>query len=167
MSDVNPYQTPHSDVSVADNSTNQLASRLARFGASFVDGLVMLVVILPMMYLMGVFNSIASGKEPSMGIMFLIAVVGYVVFAAINYAPLKKNGQTVGKKVANIRIADMQGNKPDVGTILLKRYLPVQFVGQVPVIGGLASLIDILFIFRKDRRCVHDLIAGTQVISAK
>ncbi len=36
----------------------------------------------------------------------------------------------------------------------------VRFV--VALIDGLIS--DVLFIFRKDRRCVHDLIAGTQVV---
>jgi hypothetical protein len=47
--------------------------------------------------------------------------------------------------------------------LLLKRYLPVQVVGSIPVLGMFASLVDVLFIFRDDRRCVHDLIAGTQV----
>ena len=30
--------------------------------------------------------------------------------------------------------------------------------------GGLFSIVDICFIFRDDRRCIHDLIAGTQVV---
>ena len=31
--------------------------------------------------------------------------------------------------------------------------------------GQTLGLIDVLFIFRSDRRCVHDLIAGTKVVS--
>ena len=35
---------------------------------------------------------------------------------------------------------------------------------MVPMLGGFASLVDALCIFREDRRCIHDLIAGTRVI---
>jgi uncharacterized RDD family membrane protein YckC len=166
MSDINPYQTPSADVTVP-NGADALAGRWVRLGASIVDGLVVGLVMVPVMYLMGVFSHITNGAEPPMTLMLMVAVIAFVVFVAINYVPLSKNGQTVGKKVANIRITDLQGNKPDVSTIILKRYLPVQIAGQVPIVGGLVSLIDILFIFRKDRRCVHDLIAGTQVMYVK
>lgn len=44
--------------------------------------------------------------------------------------------------------------------------LPVYAIGSIPFLAALPSLIDVLFIFRKDRRCVHDLIAGTQVMRA-
>jgi uncharacterized RDD family membrane protein YckC len=166
MSDINPYQTPNSDVTVA-HGANELAGRWVRFGASIVDGIVIVLVMVPVMYLMGIFSYFTSNTEPPMTLMLMVAVIAFVVFVAINYVPLSKNGQTVGKKVANIRITDLQGNKADVGTIILKRYLPVQIAGQVPIIGGLVSLIDVLFIFRKDRRCLHDLIAGTQVMYVK
>lgn len=166
MSELNPYQTPNSDVSVT-NGAGGLAGRWVRLGASFVDGLVVGLVMLPVMYLMGIFSYFSNGTEPPLTLMLVAAVIGFVAFVAINYVPLSKTGQTVGKKVANIRITDLQGNKPDVSTIILKRYLPVQIAGQVPIVGGLVSLVDILFIFRKDRRCVHDLIAGTQVMYVK
>ena len=38
-------------------------------------------------------------------------------------------------------------------------------IGIFPAIGGIIQLVDILFIFRDDRKCIHDLIAGTVVIS--
>ena len=40
----------------------------------------------------------------------------------------------------------------------------LSLAGLVPVLGPLASFVDILFIFGASRRCVHDLIAGTQVV---
>lgn len=167
MTDFNPYRPPSSNVSVPNDATHNLAGRGQRLGAAMVDGIVMMLVMVPVMYLMGVFSYIGRGAEPPLALMLLIAVIGYVVFVAINYIPLSRSGQTVGKKAVNIRIANMQGNKPDLATILFKRYLPVQAVSQVPFIGGLAGLVDALFIFRKDRRCVHDLIAGTQVLRVK
>jgi hypothetical protein len=38
-------------------------------------------------------------------------------------------------------------------------------VSLVPGIGALAVTVDDLFIFRTDRRCLHDLIAGTKVVA--
>ena len=49
--------------------------------------------------------------------------------------------------------------------ILGLRYVLVMLVAVIPFIGGLLGVIDFLFIFRSDRRCVHDLIAGTKVVS--
>jgi hypothetical protein len=34
-------------------------------------------------------------------------------------------------------------------------------------LGGILSLADMLFILRKDRRCIHDLVAGTQVLNVE
>ena len=44
------------------------------------------------------------------------------------------------------------------------RYLPTAVVTQIPLIGSILGITDILFIFGQERRCVHDLIAGTKVI---
>jgi hypothetical protein len=38
-------------------------------------------------------------------------------------------------------------------------------VAMIPVVGGLISLVDIVLIFRRDRRCLHDHIAGTRVLA--
>ena len=45
------------------------------------------------------------------------------------------------------------------------RYVLVMLVMAIPIIGQLLGLADALFIFRSDRRCVHDLLAGTKVVS--
>ena len=37
---------------------------------------------------------------------------------------------------------------------------------MVPFVGGLVSLVDALLIFRDDRRCLHDEIADTIVVTA-
>lgn len=35
----------------------------------------------------------------------------------------------------------------------------------IPAIGQLFAVIDTLCIFWEDRRCIHDLIAGTKVVN--
>jgi uncharacterized RDD family membrane protein YckC len=44
------------------------------------------------------------------------------------------------------------------------RYLPVQLITNVPLAGPVLNLVNVLMIFRGDRRCGHDLIAGTRVV---
>ena len=50
------------------------------------------------------------------------------------------------------------------GPLVLKRYVPLWVVANIPFIGGLFALADSLAIFRDTRKCIHDDIAGTKVI---
>ena len=51
--------------------------------------------------------------------------------------------------------------------LLALRYLPLQAVGQIPILGVVVGLLNPLLIFRADRRCLHDHIAGTKVVLAQ
>ena len=95
---------------------------------------------------------------------FLIALAGIGVFLLVNYHYLKTNGQTVGKKLLGIRIVDLDGNPPSMTRHLLPRYAVYFGIGYVPFVGGIFSIVNILFIFRKDKRCLHDLAAKTMVV---
>jgi uncharacterized RDD family membrane protein YckC len=76
---------------------------------------------------------------------------------------LTKDGQTVGKKVLGIRIVKMDtGENGGFVPNVLLRLIVNGLIGVIPLYG----LVDILFIFRSVRRCIHDLIAGTQVVDA-
>ena len=74
-----------------------------------------------------------------------------------------KSGQTLGKKALGIRIVKMNTglNGGFVPNVLLRIILN-GLIGVITFYG----LVDILFIFRSDCRCIHDLIAGTQVVIA-
>lgn len=164
MSEFNPYQIPSSDVSVVDDPQALLAGRDQRFAAALVDGLLGLALAVPVMFVMGVFEYTLRGEEPPFALTLSVSVFGFLAFIALHFVLLKKYGQTIGKWLLKIRIADLNGDKPDLKTILLKRYLPIHVVGQIPVVGLFLALADVLLIFRKDRRCAHDLIAETQVL---
>ncbi|GGW84110.1 hypothetical protein GCM10007391_17260 [Alteromonas halophila] len=74
------------------------------------------------------------------------------------------DAQTVGKHFMSIRIENLDGTQATLATILLKRMLPMQIVSLIPGIGQiLVGFVDPLFIFTKQRRCVHDYIANTRV----
>lgn len=162
----NIYQTPQSAVLDEDDVSVDLASRWARLGAAILDGLLMMLVILPIGFALGVFDAITSGGTMSLGTTITMGLIGLGVFFLFNGYLLSTNGQTVGKKLLGIKIVDLDGKKPPFGRLIALRYAPVWLVSYIPVVGNFASLIDSLFIFRGDKRCIHDLIAGTQVVNA-
>jgi len=88
------------------------------------------------------------------------------VFLLLNGYLLAKYGQTVGKKLVGTRIVSHVDERIlPLGRVFGLRYLPLSIIAQIPVVGGFVGIIDGLFIFRKDKRCIHDLIAGTKVVN--
>ena len=89
----------------------------------------------------------------------------WLVLILIQGVFLCSKGQTLGKKMMGIRIvnSDDLGN-PGFGRVFLLRYCANTLLTMIPWIGWIYWFIDLLFIFRGDRRCVHDLMAMTRVI---
>lgn len=167
MSDSNPYSAPAAEIQQPVAPSGALAERSTRLGAAMIDGLIMIVIVGPLMWFTGY---IARAQAAAMaGEMFLIEPIlwtaaGFVLFMLVQSKPLKDNGQTWGKKLTNIKIVDLTGAKPPLNVILFKRYLPVQAISAIPKLGMIFALVNVLFIFSADRRCVHDRIAGTKVV---
>ena len=156
--------TPESELLQEPNGDNALASRWQRLLASMLDGLIIALVTGPFMYFTGGFDGIAEGIQPSVGYNLFIGVIGISVFCLFNGKLLIQNGQTIGKKVLGIKIVDLEGNLPTLKNHLIARYAAYLLPGLVPVVGQFISTINILFILGKQKRCVHDYIAGTRVV---
>ena len=62
------------------------------------------------------------------------------------------------------RIVRLDGRPVGFVEAVLLRSWMFGLLGWVPRAGSFLGLADILFIFRRDRRCLHDLLAGTKVI---
>ena len=160
------YTAPQAELVDPSSENNALASRWKRLWASMLDGLIMSTVTMPVMYFTGGFDGIAKGIEPSFEYSLMIAGLGIAIFIIINIKLLVNNGQTIGKKVLGIKIVDMEGNLPGLKKHLFKRYAVYFLPGQIPFGGPIFSTINILFIFGKEKRCIHDLVAETKVIMA-
>jgi len=142
-----------------------LASRGKRLGGALIDTLVSLAVGVPILLLTGVLQDLLSGRGWTWNEEAIFLLFGLVVFTIVHGYLLHRSGQTVGKFIVKTRIVDLQGEKPHLTKLLSLRYcLPSLFV-LVPIVGNFFGLIDALFIFGRDRRCLHDLLAGTQVIN--
>jgi uncharacterized RDD family membrane protein YckC len=167
MTENNIYDTPQAQLVEQPVSTGvtTLASRWARLGAAIIDSLTIGIVTLPVMYFTGGFDGISAGRQPGFLYMLGMTTLSALVYFAINYRFLIANGQTVGKKVLDIRIVDLSGNIPSFQRQLIVRYLVATFPALIPVVGQFLGAIDVLFIFGKEKRCVHDFIARTRVVN--
>jgi uncharacterized RDD family membrane protein YckC len=142
------------------------ASRMKRLMAVMLDSF---IAWFPILILVGsVAASVSSTPsggdfQPMLGgaalILFLIAEI---VIAALNCYYLYNNGQTIGKKILGVRIVRVDGSRVSFITLLLVRGLLKNILNCIPFF----AIVDTCFIFRDDRRTLHDMMAGTIVVDA-
>lgn len=164
MTTDNPYRAPAASLEAQPAPQGiELAGRMERFGAAFIDGMISMALVLPVMYFSGYFDHPSS--ESFLATLGMQAA-SLALYFLVNGYFLKQSGQTLGKKMLGIKITDMHNNVPPLLRILTLRYLPWSAIAAVPVVGLFIPMIESLLIFRADRRCLHDLIAGTRVVKA-
>jgi uncharacterized RDD family membrane protein YckC len=163
-----PYQPPKSELIDSQTAEGmdslELASRWSRLAAVFIDGIIGMIVAIPFWLMTGTWEYISKGQELPLTYALYGGVYGFIGFVLVHYYFLNQNGQTIGKKALGIKIVNMEDGLTGASHLILKRYLPMSAVSLIPILGSILMLIDTLFIFRKDKRCVHDFIAGTRVV---
>ncbi|GGY72010.1 hypothetical protein GCM10011613_16170 [Cellvibrio zantedeschiae] len=160
-------QLPQSSESNEEiKESGALASRWDRLGAAIIDAIIGMCVMLPLMYFSGGLEGISKGIEQPIEYKLIMNIVGIIVFVMLHGALLATKGQTIGKKIIGIKIVDLNGDLPKIQTHLLKRYAVYFILGLIPTVGAFLSFLNILFIFGKEKRCVHDYIAGTKVVNS-
>lgn len=141
----------------------ELASRWQRFGAAVIDGIIYVVVVLPLMYILGLFDGASQGVAFSVSEMVTMQAIGLISFVVINGHLLTKFGQTVGKRIVGIQVVALDYSQVTLKQLVI-RYAVYFLIGAIPVIGGLASLVNLLVIFGAEKRCGHDYAADTRVV---
>ena len=142
----------------------QLASRGKRFGGALIDSLLSVIIVIPVMIFLGIFVQIKERQRIFLGQQIGFFMFGILLFLALHGYLIAKHGQTIGKKIVGTKMVDLNGQLVPLGKIYFLRYFIVSLIIQMPLLGQLFALTDCLFIFRKDKRCIHDIIAGTQVV---
>jgi uncharacterized RDD family membrane protein YckC len=100
--------------------------------------------------------------------MAWIAIVVMIAFVLTLYL-LATRSQSIGKYFIKTQIHTIDTNEPAnfIKTFLLRGLLNnliASVLGCIPFLGLVYQIVDACFIFREDRRCLHDLIAGTKVV---
>jgi uncharacterized RDD family membrane protein YckC len=130
----------------------QPATRMQRFLGALADA-----VILGVPYVIGSLEMIPDPVR----LLGVVASLGLLVYQIVI---VTKHGQTIGKKLVGTRIVrkDTLDNGGFVINVLWRGLLN----GLLSIIP-LYFLADCLFIYRDDRRCIHDILAGTIVVQAE
>lgn len=149
----------------------ELPSRWLRLGAAILDSILGCIVMGPgivLLVMAGAFGAEHQTPNAAFSVAGMIAcLLGFVALLAVQIYLLVTRGQTVGKKLVGIRIVTYpEGENPGFVKAVLLRLVVNGVIGSVPFLGAVYTLVDICFIFRADKRCIHDLIAGTHVVKA-
>lgn len=142
-----------------------LAGPWTRFGARWVDQLLVGVALIPAALVWGASSAASNDGSNGQGVSLAIAL-GLIPLALLIYqwVRIAKTGQSIAKKWMKIRIVRMNGAPVDfVSGVLLREWL-IFALTAIPGIGSVFSLVDGVMIFGADRRCLHDKMAGTKVI---
>lgn len=164
MSTSNPYAPPRGaiqDIAVGDGL--ELGGRAVRLAAALADAVIGFVMTyLPALIVlasMGAFGGVEQDDSAFLmaGLVFFCGLVAWALITAMLVA---RTGQTMGKRLLEIRVVRSDGSPASLGRIFWLRNFVNALLGVIPPYW----IIDHLLIFGERRQCIHDLIADTIVV---
>jgi uncharacterized RDD family membrane protein YckC len=162
----NPYQSPSAASAPIHRplqaSHAMLASRSTRFFGALLDGILMLAGGIPG----GILFVAMTRNDAEPSIVGMLAMgAGVIAVAIVNWVLIAQRGQSIAKRILGMRIIVRDtGELPGfLRGVILRIWVPAA-INQA---CNLFSLVDALWIFGDEQRCLHDLIAGTIVIDVK
>jgi uncharacterized RDD family membrane protein YckC len=163
-----------------------LADRGTRLGARFIDWVLAFAGFAPGVAILGgefikLVVMAMQGHEPDVSQLDtqrlilggIVAGIGWLVILIVQVVLLSTRGQTVGKMILKLRVVRIDGTQAGFVHAWLLRECVMTVIGVVvgiiPLVGPLLfrpafHITDWCMIYRQDHRCLHDLIAGTQVV---
>ena len=173
QSRVNPYQAPKSSVEALQTEGLVLASRWLRFFARSIDEIILLAITwYPVSWLVDwLFDTSFANVAyelfwiPYSNIDLLNFVFSFLAYVLLNVYLLATKGQSIGKFCMRIRIVDYYTDEITPLRFSLAMREGIRFAFSL---AGMLSFflitIDALFIFSRNRRCLHDYWAFTKVV---
>jgi len=137
---------------------SRLASRASRFYAALVD-----LALLAVALCVGAMLAAMIDGRKDKAIVWIYGLG--LVFLAAQWTLLSYSGQSIGKRWFGLRIVRCDSSRAGFFRVVVLRSWLFGVLGYVPSLGGVPWLVGPLFVFRSDRRCLHDVVAGTIVVS--
>lgn len=138
-----------------DRGTLDLASIGRRFGAAFVDGILMWIPIGIMIGILGLASATSMRVNGAWNFWFLIPSVVAVTYQALMLAA---RGQTLGKMAMKVKVVGADGTELTTGQAWGREIIRA-------VLGFLYIVDYIPAFFTKEKTTLHDLAAKTRVVN--
>ena len=153
-----------------------LGGKVERFAAYIIDSLIAFLSMIPLgSQFFTAVNDFSAGSIDSINSLtientnnFTLGIFLIILQFIIQGYLITTRGQSIGKIVMSLRIVNsIDGTNPGFIKAFLVRFILTQIITSIPYIGFIYIFADPLFIFRSDRRCIHDLMANTIVVESK
>lgn len=107
-------------------------------------------------------HGLARGTAWTVLVVSALATVALILY---QWAGMALEGQTIGKRRMNVRVVLQDGGSVGFYEAVLLRSWVTGALAALPYVGQAAYTLDALLILGSERRCLHDLLAGTKVVS--
>ena len=139
-----------------------------RAAAITIDWLIITGVYVPAMMFVGVlvYESLALLVISSWVVLLSVAALYSLLTMARSG---EYNGQTLGKQLLDIRVVRRDGAPVDAGYVLVRElaFKYLLFGAGGALLFGLPALADQLWpLWDRERRALHDMLAGSRVVAA-
>ena len=137
-------------------------ARVRRFAATAVDFLLVGLAGLVLVIATGAFE---DAEDYAGNVLLRIVAFGFATYFLVNGLLLWRRGQTVGKALFGLVVV---GAGTDIPAPLWRLVARAPFFMALYGVSlgwpALIVLVDHAFIFGVKRRCLHDLVCGTEVV---
>ena len=172
--ELNPYKAPKGSVEAIHFKDQSMASRWRRLFARSIDLTLTLIISMQVVnWLLQNWLSPLKSNYIIYGFFWssnssyiaLNLLVGFGVFAILNSYLLASRGQSIGKYLLKIRIVNHYSDEVSkLRFSLVLRDGIMMVLNLFGLLGSFIALIDVLCIFTRNRRCLHDHWASTKVV---
>jgi uncharacterized RDD family membrane protein YckC len=160
-----PPNLPHPPV--VDMAKATQAPIVKRLAAGAIDALLSGILMMPLLNYAGIWEKlILQQRDFTLAQVFFVFMSWQGIYLLLNARLLAQQGQTVGKRIMRLRIVEATGHACTLTHLFFVRRMIPQVAWNLPFIGLGLAIGNLAFIFRPDRRCLHDHLASTVVIDA-
>ena len=102
-------------------------------------------------------------------LLFIPVLIGISLIFDLLIPLFSKEGQTIGKYLFGLAVLNKEGYKCKKINFVFRYviYIGLEIILGFITMGGIIMISYTMFMFVKNRRCLHDLIVGTIVINKK